>query len=136
MRTSERRRIIVVDDEPAIADTLETIFRNAGYDAVAYHDGKSALVACTACAPDLLISDLVMPGIGGMELAILIQQRCPGCRVLLFSGLGDGFSARTEYPGPFAILEKPIRPEELLQKIATTLANGSAPQSPEPDRSR
>jgi DNA-binding NtrC family response regulator len=133
MRHAESGRIMIVDDEPCIADTLAIIFRNAGYDAVAYYDGRSALEACTARTPDLLISDVLMPGINGFDLAILIGQQCPGCKIVLFSGLGASFDLVEEakcHGYDFEILEKPVHPVELLQTVAAALADGPSLQHP------
>jgi DNA-binding NtrC family response regulator len=118
---TENRRIVVVDDEQCIADTLALIFRSSGYDAAAYYDGRSALEACRFSHPDLLLTDVTMPGISGIELAILIRRLCPGCRILLFSGLSGNFERvqQAERDGHyFEILEKPVHPTDLLRKVA------------------
>lgn len=136
-------RIMIVDDEACIADSLAIIFRNSGYDAVAYYDGEKALEACRAGAPDLLLTDVIMPGIGGIELAILVRKQCPGCRILLISGLGTSFDLleQAERQGfHFEIVEKPTPPEELLKKVAATLGRGAPLRFPqrgvEPRRDR
>lgn len=128
MHQSQGRRILVVDDERSVADTLAIIFRNAGYDAVATYDGKTALAACETRTPDLLLSDVQMPGVNGIELAILVQELCPNCGILLFSGLGGSFDLVAEAARQgfrFEILQKPTPPAELLRKIAGTLRRGS-----------
>lgn len=124
MRQPEGRRVLVVDDERSVADTLTIIFRKAGYDAVAAYDGEEALEACAAQAPDLMLSDVMMPGMNGVELATLVREQCPDCRVLLFSGLGSSFDLVAEAVRQgfnFEILQKPTPPAELLQTIAATL---------------
>ncbi|HVT97519.1 MAG TPA: response regulator [Acidobacteriaceae bacterium] len=133
MRPTECRRILIVDDEKCIADTLALIFRGSGYDAVAYYDGASALASCATITPDLLITDVTMPGITGIELAILVKQHCPGCKILLFSGLAGSFDLveRAKQQGhDFQLLEKPINPAELLQKVAGTFGIASPLQFP------
>jgi CheY-like chemotaxis protein len=132
MLQSENRRILVVDDEPCIADTLATILRSSGYDAVSFHNGKSALEASRFHAPDLLITDVTMPGMSGLELAILMRKLCPDCRILLFSGLSHNFDLVEEANRKghnFVLLEKPIHPAELLKKVAATVT-GDSPLQP------
>ncbi len=80
------KRIFVVDDERIIADSLATILNNSGYVASSVYDAESALLACELGNPDCLITDVVMPGMSGIDLAVEIKDRFPACRVLLFSG--------------------------------------------------
>src|ERR1700745_347609 len=73
-----RRTVFVVDDESLIADTLAEILNDSGdFDAIAIHGGERALELAQDTAPDILISDVVMPGIGGIELANSIRSRYP-----------------------------------------------------------
>lgn len=128
MHQAKRARIVVVDDEVCIADSLAIIFRNSGYEAVGYYDGDTALEACRAEAPDLLLTDVMMPGMDGIELAMLMRKECPCCRILLISGLGTSFDLleQAERRGfHFEILEKPTPPDELLKRIAAELGRGS-----------
>ena len=78
------RRIVVVDDEKRIADTLALILRSAGYVAEVAYDGISGLALCGEYRPDLVISDVVMPGMSGIELAMEISRELPTCRILLY----------------------------------------------------
>ena len=115
------RRVLVVDDEPPIADTLAAIFRNAGYEAATAYDGISGLSQCEAFRPDLVISDVVMPQMNGIEMAIWIKERYPACKVLLFSGQAATANLldearRSGYD--FELLAKPVHPAELLAKVA------------------
>lgn len=115
------KRVLVVDDERCIADTLATILRSSGYDAAACYDAESALQLCEPVAPDLLISDVVMPGRSGIELAVLIRERHPDCKILLFSGQARTVEMLQEARRrghDFELLAKPIHPTELLAKLA------------------
>ena len=115
------RRVLVVDDEPCIADTLAAIFRNAGYEAATAYDGNGGLSQCEVFRPDLVITDVVMPEMNGIEMAIWIKERYPTCKVLLFSGQAATANLldearRSGYD--FELLAKPVHPGELLAKVA------------------
>ena len=118
MRTEGR--LLVVDDERVIADTLATILRQQGYETAAAYDGNSALTLCETFGPELVISDVVMPGMSGIDLAIRIRQQYPGCKILLFSGQAatSGLLDEARRKGhEFELLAKPIHPKELLARI-------------------
>jgi len=128
MRQHHPPRILVVDDEQAIADTLTIILHHAGYEAIACYDAGRALEIATASPPDLLISDVIMPGLTGIDLAILVEQRCPSTAILLISGLGISFDLMEEarrQGHDFEILEQPIHPTDLLREVAAALRDGS-----------
>ena len=78
--------ILVVDDEPLIADTLVTILRANGYIASAVYNGEQAIKFAALLPPDIVITDLMMPGMNGIDLAVALKEQLPDCAVLLFSG--------------------------------------------------
>jgi CheY-like chemotaxis protein len=84
---SESIRIFVVNDEAVIASNLAAMLKQHGYSATSFTSSTEALTAAWSIAPDLLISDVAMPGLSGVDLAIEIRANCPGCKVLLLSGL-------------------------------------------------
>jgi DNA-binding NtrC family response regulator len=117
--------VIVVDDERLIADTLAAILRNAGYEAKATYDASGALALAARTPPDLLITDVCMPGMSGVELAITVKQAIPHCRVLLFSGhatLVDLLAPARAAGYNFTVLAKPVHPADLLATIADDAA--------------
>ena len=113
-------KIIVVDDEPVIADTLVNILEGEGHDALAVSHGESAVKWAKLVLPDAVISDVIMPGMNGIETAKAIMQSLPNCRIILFSGQAASVDllaqARTE-GYVFEVLPKPINPEKLLEKL-------------------
>ena len=124
----KKLRVFVVDDEFIIASTLGLILCNKGFDAISFNGPLEALEAARTLAPDLLISDVVMPGISGIELAIRIQAQCPHCKVLLFSGQAAtaGLLEAARAKGyNFEILSKPVHPTDLLARIAEAIAPSS-----------
>jgi len=76
----------VVDDEEIIATTLALILQGSGFDAVAFTEPLKALVTAETGCPDFLITDAMMPGLNGVDLAVQLKAIYPQCRVLLFSG--------------------------------------------------
>jgi CheY-like chemotaxis protein len=121
-----RPTILVVDDEAVIADTLGMILEGNGFRVAIAYDGKSALKISRTVLPDLLLSDVAMPGMSGIDLAIEIQQSIPNCKVLLFSGqasTSDLLGAARHTGREFTILAKPLHPTELLCRLSDTLAS-------------
>lgn len=115
------RRILVVDDERVISDTLAVILRNAGYETAVAYDGLEAIEKCESFQPDLVVSDVVMPRMDGVQAAIRIRQRFPACKILLFSGQAatTGLLEDARHCGyDFELLAKPVHPSELLAKLA------------------
>lgn len=121
---SFRPRVLVVDDETSIADTTATILSMSGYEAIAAYDGNDALEAALLSPPHLLITDVVMPGMNGIELAITIQRVFPDCQILLFSGQAstvDLLAAAGSAARRFTLLSKPLPPERLLATVKEKL---------------
>jgi CheY-like chemotaxis protein len=113
-------RIFVVDDEFVIATTLSTILQRNGFDAVSFTEPLRALDAARLKAPDLLISDVMMPVLSGIDLAIRIKEVCPDCKILLFSGqaaTANLLEAARKDGHDFELLSKPIHPSEFLLKV-------------------
>jgi CheY-like chemotaxis protein len=123
--TGTRAKILIVDDEPAIADTLALIFSKAGYIATAVYSGKKALALVASERPALVITDVVMPGMDGIELAKTIRSSHPGCHILLISGNAGNYpllEVAREAGHSFEILPKPIHPRILIAKVASLLS--------------
>jgi DNA-binding response OmpR family regulator len=116
--------VLVVDDESLIADTLVMILRQQGYAADAAYDGWSALEAVKLIPPDLLITDVAMPGMSGIDLAIAVRSSLPSCKVLLFSGqasTSDLLREAERQGHTFTLLAKPIHPRDLLAHTSTLI---------------
>ncbi len=113
--------LLVVDDEPMIADTLAVILQKAGFAATAAYDAAAALEIAEVTPPDLLLSDVMMPGMNGIELAIEIEKTVPDCKILLISGQAsttDLLAKAGHAAEQFKILAKPIHPRDLLAELA------------------
>ena len=109
--------VLIVDDERVIADTLSIILSRSGFSTMTAYDGESALEHDRTVHPDVLISDVVMPEMTGVELAIAVTETVPGCKVLLFSGQAttvDLLEKARHRGHDFTILTKPVHPTDML----------------------
>jgi CheY-like chemotaxis protein len=116
--------VLVVDDESAIADTIAKILCLSGYSAIAAYDGNSALETALLRPPALLITDVMLPGMNGIELAITIKRVYPDCKILLFSGqasTSDLLASAHRAGHRFTLLTKPVPPRDLLAMVAENL---------------
>lgn len=117
---SDTQRVLVIDDEADIADSLTDILILHGYDAVAFHDGVSAIESARHHCPNLVISDVVMPELNGVDTVTAIHEFCPAVRILLLSGqaLTTDILDRARASGrEFEVLPKPIHPYLLLKRV-------------------
>jgi DNA-binding NtrC family response regulator len=118
-----RSIVFVVDDESIIASTFELILISSGFDARSFVDPLEALQAAESASPDLLLTDVVMPNLTGIQLAIKVQDLRPSCTVLLSSGqtvTAELLDAARLQGHHFEILAKPVHPVDLLEKITET----------------
>lgn len=125
------RRILVVDDEVSVADTLEMIFRGCGYEARSAHSAEEAIETISKWQPDVAILDVMLPQMNGIEFGIVLKSNYPACRVLLVSG-HPGTSELLEMARrrghDFDILAKPLHPDVMLEIVSGLLpgaANGA-----------
>ena len=122
-----KAKVFVVDDESVICWTLGLIIKSMGFPTYTFIDPREALNAAFTDFPDLLISDVTMPHMSGIELAIQMQVNDPTSKVLLVSGLATIEDLLISARGrgyDFPILKKPIPPEALIAAIRGNL-NGS-----------
>jgi CheY-like chemotaxis protein len=112
--------ILVVDDEQRLADTMTEILNMSGFCAFTAYEGETALKIAEEIQPDILLTDVVMPGMNGVELAIEVRKMRPETVILLFSGqagtidlLEDARSAGHS----FELLEKPMHPVRLIEHL-------------------
>jgi CheY-like chemotaxis protein len=119
---NDKPLVYVVDDEEVIASTLALILSFNGLSTQAFTQPFLALQAARSNAPDLLISDVVMPQMSGVELAIQVKKQCPDCKVLLISGQVYRVEYELARENGFALLTKPVHPTDLLKQIQTLIA--------------
>jgi DNA-binding NtrC family response regulator len=113
-------KVLVVDDERLLADTTATILRRAGFIAETAYDAFGALDVMASFHPHYVLTDIMMPAMNGVELAIAITKMYPKTKVLLFSGqagiteiLEESKTKGFEFP----LLAKPVPPSKLIEGI-------------------
>lgn len=124
----KRYKILVVDDERAIAETLASIFEYRGYETATAFSGEEAVQVARSFRPDCLLSDVVMGTMNGVDAAIEISRALPWCKVLLISGnagYGDLLDKARAQGFDFPLLLKPVPPAELLLRIARILLHSA-----------
>jgi CheY-like chemotaxis protein len=113
-------RVLVADDEQVIANTLAIILNQNGFEARAVYSGEKVIEALETFHPDMLISDVIMTGMTGIEAAIETRKKLPTCKILLFSGqaaTADLLERAHTQGHEFEILAKPVHPTDLLAKL-------------------
>jgi CheY-like chemotaxis protein len=118
----KNKLVLIVDDEEAIADSLAEILNTFGYQSRAFYNGEQAIEFAHQQCPDVVLLDVLMPGLDGVETALRIRELCPYARILLFSGqanVSEDFLHKAREQGQeFELLAKPIHPEKLLRILS------------------
>jgi len=107
------RPMVLVVDEPAVADAVAELLNRNGYAAIASYDAKDALETALLMPPELVIADVGLAGMSGIEVAKVVTDHLPDCKVLLLAeqdgaGAGEGFG----------LIGKPIEAGELLKQVS------------------
>jgi DNA-binding response OmpR family regulator len=113
-------KVLVVDDERVIADTLAMILNQSGFQARAVYSGETALETASTYEPDMLIADVIMADLNGIDAAIQIRALLPKIKILLFSGqaaTADLLEKARTQGYEFEILAKPVHPQDLLTRL-------------------
>ena len=113
-------RILVVDDDRPVADSLALIVRGRGFDSRAVYSGEEAAEVALAWQPNVVLTDVVMGKMDGVTLAIYLAQALPACKVLLMSGnlsTANLLRESAQQGYDFPILAKPFHPQSLLDLL-------------------
>ena len=116
--------VLVVDDEPIICETLLAILNGSGLAALTACDAFAAIELASLIPPQLLITDVAMPGMDGIELAKRVAETVPDCEIIVFSGQASTaeISDRLKTLGRrFITVAKPVHPADLLEKVFEAL---------------
>ncbi len=116
--STDKCRVLVIDDEHIIADTLKQILELHGFEATPLYSGESALEWIESFRPDIVLSDIVMHQVDGVEAAVRIRELHPECRVILFSASALSSANRRKIVTlGFEFLERPLHPKDLLAHV-------------------
>jgi two-component system, cell cycle sensor histidine kinase and response regulator CckA len=124
-REHRRAKLLLVDDDQAVRDVIASILRRAGHDVTVAPGAQQAIAATQSASFDLLVTDVVMPGMSGIELARELRQAAPSLKVLLLSGY-PGKYAQAAGDDPSALyLAKPVTPTVLLAHVDQLLSGST-----------
>jgi CheY-like chemotaxis protein len=129
-------RILIIDDEPSVRRALRRILEKSGHEIEEASDGAAGVVACAASEPDLIITDIIMPKMNGIDAVTAIRQAHPNVRILAISGGGNfepqsykpesittsAYLAAAERSGADAVMTKPFDRAQLMEKVDALLA--------------
>jgi CheY-like chemotaxis protein len=119
-------RILLADDNLDLTRLFSRALTAAGHDVTVVHDGKHAIEHMEREAYDLLVTDIVMPDLGGLDVLRALRKSAPGAKVIAMSGGGRGSSEQylelAAAFGAIATLAKPFELEELTDAVAKALA--------------
>jgi len=119
--------ILLADDESAITDNLAPLLRRAGYDVVVASDGRQALDAVRASAPDLVVLDVMMPVLDGRAVLRTMRAEHRSTPVILLTQVGESSErAMALEEGADDYLNKPFDPQELTARIRAVLRRGAS----------
>ncbi len=121
------KRVLIIDDEPDLVELMESEIRTLGVETLTAFDGAKGLQIIKAEKPDLILSDLNMPGVDGMEMLRILQENKIDTPVIFVTGFGDKEVMRqASVLGNFDFIEKPVDLEYLLHAVKTGLEFGFA----------
>lgn len=124
-----KRRVLIVDDEPNIVLSLEFLLRQQGYEVSVARDGEEALAAASRLRPDLVVLDVMLPGLDGFEVCRRLRERpeVAGLKILLLTARGrDVDRVRGLEEGADAYVSKPFSTRDLMKTVAELLEGTGA----------
>jgi DNA-binding response OmpR family regulator len=128
---AKRARILLVEDEPAFVATLRFQLQREGYDVRVAADGPTALAAVQQATPDLILLDLLLPGLDGMEVCRRIRREHTTPIIMLTARAGLGDKVTGLEAGADDYVTKPIQTRELLARIKAALRRAQLPPATE-----
>jgi len=112
---STQPSILIVDDEQSILDTLRILLKNEGFEVVTAQGGKAGLEQLAAAAPDIVLTDIKMPGVTGIEILAAVKEQDPETPVILMTAQASLQSAiQAVNEGAFHYVQKPFSNDEIV----------------------
>ena len=116
----KKKTVLIVDDEQLIADTMVEILKRSGFNAFCAYSPRAALDIALQVNPDIVVTDVVMPQMNGVQLAIAIREALPSAEIILLSGqagITDIVERGRKDGYIFEVVAKPVHPENLLERL-------------------
>lgn len=117
----KQKTILIVEDEPLLLKAFSYLLSNAGYDVKTAKNGKVGLSITDECEPDIIILDMLMPIMNGMDYleAANLAKRLPNCKVIILSNLSDSVRLKDvrKYNVSKILLKASLSPDELVTYI-------------------
>lgn len=113
-------RVLIADKQSDVADSTARMLGKFGHQTTAVYSGQRAVEVAAVLRPNVFLSEVMMPGMTGIEAGILVRLMLPSCRVILFAeeGLTAGLFARAESKGyVFETISKPIEVQVLVSRL-------------------
>jgi len=125
------KSILVVEDEEALAIGVRDALEHAGFEAAVCHDGAAALDRIRESAPDLVVLDLMLPGVSGLEILSNLRKESNRTRVLILTALADEEDVlRGLEMGADDYMKKPFSPRELVARVEAQFRRGEMDSAP------
>jgi CheY-like chemotaxis protein len=116
--------VLVVDDEPSVAQAVATMLEGAGHSVGTASSAAAGLDLLANQRYDLLVTDITMPGMSGLDFALEARRRYPHVGVVLMSGYSTQLERGAKHP--FPLLSKPFNEKELLASLAAEISRRSS----------
>ena len=129
MEQSATAKVLVVDDEPTIVDVVSRYLERAGFEVESAFDGPAAIAQAIEHRPDLIVLDLMLPEIGGMDVMRILREDLPDCPaiILLTSKSEESDRLTGLRRGADDYVVKPFSPAELVARVEAVLRRTSPP---------
>jgi len=122
------QRVLVVDDDPTVSDVVRRYLERAGFDVALAADGYGALRAVTEVRPDLVVLDLMLPGLDGLEVCRRLRATDSDLPIVMLTALGDeGDRVAGLSMGADDYVAKPFSPRELVLRVQSVLRRATRP---------
>lgn len=123
MTEKPKHRILIADDEDDLRTLLSDLLASSGYDVSAAADGEEAIAAIRANKPDLVLLDIQMPRMNGIEVLKFINQNYPTLHVIMLTGFADlKYAMEAREFGARDFVSKPYKVDDILETISRVLS--------------